>query len=70
MLDEIVADRAARSSQEVHDSSRHPRFLQHIHEQRRDEGASEEGFRTTVLPVTAAATVIPAIMAQGKFTAE
>jgi hypothetical protein len=30
-------------------------------------GASDEGLRTTVLPVTMAAVVIPVAMARGKF---
>src|ERR671933_430531 len=30
-------------------------------------GASEEGFKTTVFPVTKEAAVIPAMMASGKF---
>jgi hypothetical protein len=30
-------------------------------------GASDEGFNTTVLPVTTEATVMPAMIASGKF---
>ena len=67
MLHQHVANRGAGSAEKIHHAGRYARFLEYLDEFRGDVGESLEGFKTTVLPVTIAAVVIPAVIAKGKF---
>ena len=67
MLDQQVADLGAAARQEVDHARRQARLLEQLHEARPRSPAQARGFSTTVLPVTIAAAVMPAMIASGKF---
>ena len=67
MLDNNVADFGSASRQQRKTEGRESRLQQYFSELWAMVGVSLEGLRTTVLPVTSAAMVIPARIASGKF---
>jgi hypothetical protein len=67
VLDEAVADRAARAGHEVQTPAGTPTSRISCTNCQAIAGASLDGFKTTVLPVTIAAVGHPGQIASGKF---
>jgi len=66
VLDDGVAEACAGAGAEVDDAARNSGLLQDFDELGGDGGSVAGGFRTTVLPVTMAAAVMPAIDGKGE----
>ena len=67
MLDDGVAERRAGAGAEVDHAVGHSGLFEHFDKPAAMVGESLDGLRMTVLPVTMAAAVMPAMMAKGKF---